>query len=57
MKIYQRLVKQGVINKAVLLKDVRKIVSNIKKYKAGSDYKKIQERVDKYYEQKNSKSS
>ena len=56
MKIYQRLVKQGVINKAVLLKDVRKIVSNIKKYKAGSDYKKIQER-GKYYEQKNNQSS
>ncbi len=47
MKIYQRLVKQGVINKEVLLKDVRKIVSNIKKYNAEADYKKIQERVDK----------
>ena len=53
MTLYQRLLKQGVISKKVLLKDVRKLVSNIKKYKADSDYKKIQER-GKYYEQKNS---
>ena len=53
MKLYQRLVKQGIISKEVLMKDVRKLVSNIKKYKADSDYKKIQER-GKYYEQKTS---
>jgi hypothetical protein len=53
MKLYQRLVKQGIISKEVLMKDVRKLISNIKKYKADSDYKKIQER-GKYYEQKNS---
>jgi len=53
MKIYHRLVKEGIINKEVLMKDVRKLVSNIKNYRADSDYKKIQER-GKYYEQKNS---
>ena len=52
MKLYQRLIKQGIINKEVLMKDVRKLVSNIKNYRADSDYKKIQER-GKYYEQKN----
>ena len=53
MTLYQRLLKQGVISKKVLLKDVRKLVSNIKNYRADSDYKKIQERVSRYYEQKN----
>ena len=53
MKLYQQLVKQGIISKEVLMKDVRKLISNIKKYKADSDYKKIQER-GKYYEQKTS---
>ena len=52
MKIYHQLVKEGIINKEVLMKDVRKLVSNLKNYRADSDYKKIQER-GKYYEQKN----
>ena len=52
MNIYHRLVKQGIINKEVLMKDVRKLVSDVKKYRANSDYKKIQER-GKYYEQRN----
>ena len=53
MTLYQGLLKQGVISKKVLLKAVRQLVSNIKNYRADSDYKKIQER-GKYYEQKNS---
>ena len=53
MKIYHRLVKEGIINKEVLMRDVRKLVSNIKNYRADSDYKNIPER-GKYYEQKNS---
>jgi len=52
MKIYRQLVKKGIINKNVLMKDVRRLVSDIKKYRADSDYNKIQER-GKYYEQKN----
>ena len=52
MKIYHQLVKEGIINKEVLMKDVRKLVSNLKNYRADSDYKKIQER-GKYYEQRN----
>ena len=52
MKIYRQLVKKGIINKNVLMKDVRRLVSDIKKYRADSDYNKIQER-GKYYEQQN----
>jgi len=43
-KLYHKLVRQGVINKDIQMKEVKKMFHNISKYNAKEDVKKIYEK-------------
>ena len=43
-KLYHKLVRQGVINKDIQMKEVKKIFHNVSKYNAKEDIKKIYEK-------------
>ena len=43
-KLYHKLVKQGVINKDIQMKEVKKLFNNVSKYSAKEDLKKIYEK-------------
>ena len=43
-KLYHKLVKQGVINKDIQMKEVKKLFNNVSKYNAKEDLKKIYEK-------------
>ena len=40
-KLYHKLVKQGVINKDIQMKEVKKLFNNVSKYDAKEDVKKL----------------
>jgi len=43
-QLYQRLVKRGVINKDIQMKEVKKIFQDVSKYNAKEDIKKLYEK-------------
>jgi hypothetical protein len=43
-KLYHKLVRQGVINKDIQMKEVKKLFNNVSKYNAKEDLKKIYEK-------------
>ena len=43
-KLYHKLVRQGVINKDIQMKEVKKIFHNVSKYNAKEDLKKLYEK-------------
>ena len=43
-KLYHKLVRQGVINKDIQMKEVKKLFNNVSKYNAKEDVKKIYEK-------------
>ena len=43
-KLYHKLVKKGVINKDIQMKEVKKMFHNVSKYNAKEDLKKIYEK-------------
>tara|TARA_R100001086_G_C11756081_1_gene236762 strand:- start:212 stop:361 length:150 start_codon:yes stop_codon:yes gene_type:complete len=43
-KLYHQLIKKGVINKDILLKEIKNLFHNMKKYNAQEDIKKICEK-------------
>ena len=44
-KLYHKLVRQGVINKDIQMKEVKKLFNNVSKYNAKEDVKKIYEKI------------
>ena len=40
-KLYRKLVRQGVINKDIQMKEVKKLFNNVSKYNAKEDVKKL----------------
>ena len=40
-KLYHKLVRQGVINKEIQMKEVKKLFNNVSKYNAKEDVKKL----------------
>jgi|TARA_R100001594_G_scaffold26323_1_gene51073 hypothetical protein len=44
-KLYHKLVRQGVINKDIQMKEVKKIFHNVSKYNAKEDLKKLNEKI------------
>ena len=44
-KLYHKLVKQGVINKDIQMKEVKKLFNNVSKYNAKEDLKKLNEKI------------
>ena len=45
-KLYHKLVKKGVINKDIQMKEVKKMFHNVSKYKADIDYNKMKKIMD-----------
>ena len=45
-KLYHKLVKQGVINKDIQMKEVKKIFHDVSKYRADIDYNKMKKIMD-----------
>jgi UDP-N-acetyl-D-mannosaminuronate dehydrogenase len=43
-KLYHKLVKKGVINKDIQMKEVKKLFNNVFKYNAKEDWKKLNEK-------------
>jgi hypothetical protein len=43
-KLYHKLVRQGIINKDIQMKEVKKMFHNVSKYNAKKDLKKIYEK-------------
>ena len=43
-KLYHKLVRQGVINKDIQMKEVKKLFNNVFKYNAKEDVKKLYEK-------------
>jgi len=43
-KLYHKLVKKGVINKDIQMKEVKKLFNNVFKYNAKEDVKKLYEK-------------
>jgi len=43
-KLYHKLVRQGVINKDIQMKEVKKLFNNVFKYNAKKDVKKLYEK-------------
>ena len=43
-QLYHKLVKQGVINKDIQMKEVKKLFNNVFKYNAKEDVKKLYEK-------------
>ena len=43
-KLYHKLVKKGVINKDIQMKEVKKMFHNVSKYNAKEDVKKLYEK-------------
>lgn len=43
-KLYHKLVKKGVINKDIQMKEVKKMFHNVSKYNAKEDLKKLYEK-------------
>ena len=43
-QLYHKLVKQGVINKDIQMKEVKKLFNNVFKYNAKEDIKKLYEK-------------
>ena len=44
-KLYHKLVRQGVINKDIQMKEGKKVFNNVSKYNAKEDVKKIYEKI------------
>ena len=44
-KLYHKLVKKGVINKDIQMKEVKKMFHNVSKYNAKEDLKKLNEKI------------
>ena len=44
-KLYHKLVKKGVINKDIQMKEVKKLFNNVFKYNAKEDLKKLNEKI------------
>ena len=44
-KLYHKLVKQGVINKDIQMKEVKKMFHGVSKYNAKEDVEKIYEKI------------
>ena len=45
-KLYHKLVKQGVINKDIQMKEVKKMFHDVSKYRADIDYNKMKKIMD-----------
>ena len=45
-KLYHKLVKQGVINKDIQMKEVKKMFHGVSKYRANIDYDKMKSLMD-----------
>ena len=45
-KLYHKLVRQGVINKDIQMKEVKKLFHNVSKYRANIDYEKMKSLMD-----------
>ena len=43
-KLYHKLVKKGIINKDIQMKEVKKLFNNVFKYNAKEDWKKLNEK-------------
>ena len=43
-KLYHKLVKKGIINKDIQMKEVKKLFNNVFKYNAKEDLKKLNEK-------------
>jgi len=43
-KLYHKLVKKGIINKDIQMKEVKKLFNNVFKYNAKEDVKKLYEK-------------
>jgi len=44
-QLYHRLVKRGIINKDIQMKEVKKMFHDVSKYNAKEDLKKIYEKI------------
>ena len=44
-KLYHKLVRQGVINKDIQMKEVKKMFHDVSKYNAKEDLKKLYEKI------------
>ena len=44
-KLYHKLVRQGVINKDIQMKEVKKLFNDVSKYNAKEDLKKLYEKI------------
>ncbi len=45
-KLYHKLVKKGIINKDIQMKEVKKMFHNVSKYRADIDYNKMKKIMD-----------
>ncbi len=45
-KLYHKLVRQGVINKDIQMKEVKKMFHDVSKYRANIDYDKMKSLMD-----------
>ncbi len=45
-KLYHKLVRQGVINKDIQMKEVKKMFHDVSKYRADIDYNKMKKIMD-----------
>ena len=44
-QLYHRLIKRGIINKDIQMKEIKKLVDDVSKYNAKEDLKKIYEKI------------